>query len=633
MLAGAAALLLCVAGAAMADPDDLARAFGSVPELWNARLSPSGEKISFLHMDGAADVPVAFVVTADSDPQAILASSANGFDLRWCDWASETRLLCGYTGIGGLRGQLLPVTRLVAVNDDGTDSRVLLQNQLSDTFTQFQDQIIDWLPDDPETILIELPDTGGSGVARLNIETGRMQRELRERDDTRGFVSDGRGEIRLRRDTNTRRSRWQYRLAGDPEWHLLRESDMSDVQDFWLPVGFGSDRNKLMVLKPHDDRVAFWSEDLTGNEPDALIFAHPEVDVSGVLTLGKYQRVVAVSYSTDLQHLYFFDDEIQAITKTVADAVPEDLVTVIDESWDKRFYLVQASGPRTAGRYYRYDSAERRLLALWPMRPGLMDRELGEMRPIRFAARDGQSIPGYLTMPPAAEPARLPAVIMPHGGPQSRDQFDFDWLAQFMAAKGLAVLQVNFRGSGGYGNDWSGDGGFRAWSLAISDITDGTRYLINEGLVDPSRICIAGWSYGGYAALMSAIEEPDLYRCVVSVAGVTDPKTLIDDARKFLNKTAVREFVGTDSEVLEDGSPYRRAADLKSPVLLFHGDRDINVTVKHSKKMHKALKKQKVDVDLVVYEDATHQIWRNEYRVDMLGKISTFLDENLAATD
>lgn len=623
--------ILCASSAVADDAVDLAEVFGKVPELWGARLSPSGEKISFLHQDSAADSPIAYVVTEAGEPRPILASKKSSFDLNWCDWVSETRLLCGFDGIDRLRMDLLGVTRLVAVDDDGSNARVLLQKQLEDGYTQYQDQIIDWLPDDPENVLVELPESGGVGVALLNVDTGRTGTKMRVREGTRGYVSDGHGQLRLRHDMDASRSRWQFRLADDTEWHLLRESGMTDLHDAWMPIGFGTERDKLLVLKPHDGRLSLWSEDLTGGDADVLMFTHPEVDVGGLLTLGKHQRIVAVGYSTDVPHLHYFDEEVRGVAEVVAQAITEKLAYVVDESWDKRFYLVYASSDRNPGRYYRFDKAERQLLALWSMRPGLEGFELAAMTPIHYAARDGTSIPGYLTTPPGAESARLPAVIMPHGGPQSRDQWDFNWLAQFMAANGFAVLQVNFRGSGGYGDDWVGEGGFRAWSRTIADITDGTHYLIDAGIVDPDRICIVGWSYGGYAALMSAIEEPDLYRCVVSVAGVTDPKTIIDDARFFLNRKLVREFVGTDSSVLDHGSPYRRADELQSPVLLFHGDRDINVTIKHSKMMHKALKKAKVDVELVVYKDTAHQIWRNEYRIDMLQKMAAFLDQNIGA--
>jgi dipeptidyl aminopeptidase/acylaminoacyl peptidase len=220
---------------------------------------------------------------------------------------------------------------------------------------------------------------------------------------------------------------------------------------------------------------------------------------------------------------------------------------------------------------------------------------------------------------------------MPHGGPESRDVYGFDWLAQFFAAKGYAIIQSNYRGSGGYGDDWAGDGGFKNWRQAVTDISDGVQWLLEEDIVDSSRICAVGWSYGGYAALMSAIEKPELYNCVVSIAGVTDPGTLIADGRRFVSGSKrIREFVGTDDEVIKLGSPLKRSSEIQVPVLLIHGDADMNVTVKHSKKMHKALRKADKDTRLIIYEDAAHGIEPESYRIEMLSEIARFLDSNIA---
>jgi len=217
-------------------------------------------------------------------------------------------------------------------------------------------------------------------------------------------------------------------------------------------------------------------------------------------------------------------------------------------------------------------------------------------------------------------------VILPHGGPESRDNWGFDWIAQFLAAKGYAVLQSNYRGSGGYGSDWTGEGGFRAWRAAIDDLTDGARYLVDQGIADPARICVVGWSYGGYAALMSGVDQPDRYRCLVSIAGVTDPSLLIQDSRHFLNRKSVAQYISHNSEVVERGSPLKRASEIRAPVLLFHGDQDLNVSVEHSRKMAKALERADVPVELTEYEGVEHQIARNAYRIDMLDKIGAFLD-------
>jgi dipeptidyl aminopeptidase/acylaminoacyl peptidase len=253
------------------------------------------------------------------------------------------------------------------------------------------------------------------------------------------------------------------------------------------------------------------------------------------------------------------------------------------------------------------------------------------MTPIQYTASDGVVVPAYLTLPGPEDKGPYPTILLPHGGPQSRDVWGFGWLTQFLVANGFAVLQSNFRGSGGYGRDWVGEGGFKSWRLVIADLEAGARAVVERGIADPERMCIVGWSYGGYAALMSVLEHSGRYRCVVSIAGVTDPGLLAKDLRRYLGgRAAAEEMIGRDAEVLARGSPKKRAAEFQVPVLLFHGDEDVNVPVDHSRKLAKALRRKKRSVGYFEYADAEHDIWRDSYRIDMLERMGDFLHEHLA---
>jgi len=303
-------------------------------------------------------------------------------------------------------------------------------------------------------------------------------------------------------------------------------------------------------------------------------------------------------------------------------------IAIVDESWDRRYYLIHVSSDRDAGEYIRYDAEKGSLQRLAFAHPQLAERTLYPMRPIRYPARDGASIPGYLTLPESAVAGGGPAVILPHGGPESRDYWGYDWLVQYLASKGYAVLQINYRGSAGFGSQWLGEGGFRDWRTTVDDITDGARYLVEANLADADRMCIVGWSYGGYAALLSAVEEPERYRCAISIAGVTDLPMLIDDSREFSGWKRQRERIGRNPQTLRQGSPARRADEFQAPVLLFHGDDDLNVDISHSRKMHKELRDSGKSVELVEYEGVEHSIRKSSYRRDMLARMGAFLDEH-----
>jgi dipeptidyl aminopeptidase/acylaminoacyl peptidase len=607
-------------------PDPTAVAFGTMPGLWNVRMSPDGSKVSLLqmHPDELPILTVLDLITGKAN--LALASTKDGFDIRWCDWANNERLLCGFGAVK--RGwNSYGVTRLVAVNADGSQMKVLLQRKLENEFAQFQDAVVDWLVDDPNRVLVIVPTHTETTLSPLDIYSGATGVPVARMSGPVYWITDGRGSPRLYWHMKNDEIRWYFRLPNERKWRILDEHEIDD-HDFY-PIGLGDSPDQVLVLKPNEGRLALWSVDLTGEKDDEIVFSHPEVDVDGPEYLGKFSRIVAIGYSTDRPHLHFFDDTVKKISDGLTKRFDDKQVGVISESWDRRYYIVHVGSDRDAGTFYRFDVEQNQLLELSPQYPKLESRSLAEMKPIRYPAREGTEIPGYLTLPIAAQPGALPTVILPHGGPESRDYWEFDWIVQFLAANGYAVLQSNYRGSGGYGSDWAGKGGFRAWRTAVSDLTDGAQYLVDQGISDPARICVVGWSYGGYAALMSGVEEPDRYRCLVSIAGVTDPGMLIDDYRRFTNRKAVRKFIGNDDEVLEHGSPLKRASQIRAPVLLFHGDLDLNVSVGHSQKMAKALERAKKSVDYIEYEDVEHSIRRNGYRVDMLDRIGAFLDAHI----
>ncbi|MEE3326816.1 MAG: S9 family peptidase [Myxococcota bacterium] len=610
------------------EPDPAAVAFGSHPAFWGARLSPDGKRISYLRMH-ESDLPVAEVFDIEKGQRnLLLASAKDTFDISECFWANNERLLCSFYSVYRDGALMYPVTRLVGVNADGSRMKVLLQQPLSRKGVryQFQDQIVDLLAEEPKHVLIAMPDREGLGVARLDIYKGTTRTVERPHSTVRDWMADGEGEIRLRQKLNKREIEWQARASGSGKWKTLHEERLVDLSQSYLPLGFGEGADELIVSKYHEGKNALWVEDLAGEAPDRLVFSHPDVDLANVARVGKKQRLAGVGYITDRLHYHFFDEKIRGIHDRVVPLFSGEQVEVFDESWDGRFYLVKVSSDVSPGKIYRFDSKRNELALFADQYPKLKGSSLASMKSLEYPARDGTTIPAYLTTPPGATDGPRPTVILPHGGPHSRDVWGFNWLVQYLAARGYLVFQMNFRGSGGFGEDWLGEGGFRDWRTTLNDITDGARYLVETGQADPERMCIAGWSYGGYAALLSGIEESDLYRCVVSIAGVSDLEKLIDEKKKFLTGKRTQEYIGRNREVLKAGSPAQRAKEMGAPTLLFHGDEDINVRLTQSEKMHKALKKAGKEVTFIEYEEVEHSLRRNTIRIDMLSRMGVFLD-------
>lgn len=222
----------------------------------------------------------------------------------------------------------------------------------------------------------------------------------------------------------------------------------------------------------------------------------------------------------------------------------------------------------------------------------------------------------------------LPVIVYPHGGPTSRDTAGFDWIAQYFAQLGYVVMQPNYRGSSGYGDAYQLDNAIKNWRTAMNDINDGSRWLIEKGIADPDNISIVGWSYGGYAALQTNVMENDLYKAAVAIAPVTDWKMAVDQSRGYTNYKEVKEEIGSMREnQLYAGSPLRNADKINVPVMLFHGDHDLNVNVSHSKEMEEKLKKAGKNVTYFEYKDLDHNLSDSDVRKEMLVKIAEFLEK------
>ncbi len=594
-------------------------------------LSPDGNLVvGTTLIDGEPIITVMDVAKMDS--AAVMRGWIDNFAVNWCGFKTNRRLLCSFRGVGYEAGVPFPVTRLVGINTDRSNSKVLAQGGALGS-SQLQDRILHWLPGDPAHVLIQLDDPEDTAVFpavyQLDVEKGTTRRIMRSRDPILRWFADREGVVRFGYGFSDRNAVFVARDSADDNWRVLSRFRRFDEAPFEF-LGFGVLPRTMMVSVEHNGRDAVFEMDLSEHDDLQLLFAHPTVDVRGAIVWRETGAVVGFSYETDRRQRHFIDPGAQHAQASIDASLPDTRNVVLRQASTSARYLVSAGSDVRPSEYFLFDLEARSRVHL-ASETRLAKHTLAPMRTIEVKTPAGLKLPGYLTLPVGAEPKNLPAIVLPHGGPYDRDSWGYDPLVQLLASRGYAVIQVNFRGSTGYGSAWL-NAGFQGWGTVMhEDITSAARWLVEQGIADPKRMCIVGWSYGGYAALIGAIREPGLYRCAASIAGVTSLGKLQRDSEIYYGGGAARRNqIGTEN--LADNSPLALADRLQVPVLLVHGTDDMQVLVGHSERMAKALERTAHPAELVLIDKGDHSLTRAQWRETLYRKLVDFLGKNLGPT-
>ena len=643
----ALAAALSPLGAAGAQEKDNAARFGALESIRDVSLSPDGNRLAFIDQGQNRQRRLYIVDTTEgATPRSILASDAKAGNLSWCGWVTNARLACQAIATDNIAGDVISQSNIVAINADGTNLRVL-SNKRSTRSLYWDTRggtVIDWSSTDNGSLLMTrsyVPESDmgtriaskaeGLGVDRVDSVTGASKKVESAVSDAVQFISDGQGRVRIMgtiKLTNAYQYepiiRYLYKSPDGGAWKSLSQHDMVTEQGF-EPVAIDAATNRAIGFLPVDGRKTVVSMALDGSGATTPVYSHPEVDVDEVIRVGRNGRIVGVSYVTDQRTAVMTDAALARMTNALSKALGGKQVAVIDASADESRYLIHATSDTDPGNYYLFTPQTRELRPLLMARAPLAETTLSQVKPVSYPAADGTMVPGYLTLPPGRSDAKgLPGIVLPHGGPSARDEWGFDWLAQYFAQSGYAVLQPNYRGSAGYGDQWFLNNGYQSWKTAIGDIADGGRWLVSGQGVDPAKLSIVGWSYGGYAALQSAVVNPDLFQAIVAIAPVTDLEQSKEEAEEYGSGRIRAKMLGTGPH-LKEGSPAQNAGAIKSPVLMFHGTFDQNVEVTQSRTMRRALESKGKRVELVEYPELAHSLEASEARADMLRKISAFL--------
>jgi acetyl esterase/lipase len=648
---------LCIAASANAENPpgfDAAAAFGARPSIADVSLSPDGKSAAYVSpLVGEGSALFTLKLTKDAKPQNALTVTGNPVRLGGCNWVSNERIVCVLYSVFNFVGiSHLTATRLVAINADGSNEKLLSSREgvYARGVSLYGGSIIDWQPDQNGAVLMTrsyVPETRldsrlgkskeGLGVDWVDTNSLASKSIEAAHTDAADYISDGRGTVRIMGHTSIRADyesqviRFDYRMKDSRDWQKLCDYNML-TRDGFEPLAVDPDLDIVYGFKKKDGRRALYSISLDAAMHEELVFARPDVDVDSLIQLGPQRRVVGVSYVTDRRIAEYTDPAVNMLVKSLRKALPNAALRVADSSVDGMTLLISSGSDSDPGVYYIFDRRSHQLNTFFVRRNQLEGVRLASVKPVSFPASDGTMIPGYLTLPPGADSAKgLPAIVMPHGGPSARDEGGFDWFAQFYAARGYAVLQPNFRGSTGYGDQWFEKNGFRSWPTAIGDVLDAGRWLVKEGIADPNKLGIVGWSYGGYAALQAAVVDPSLYKAVIAVAPVTDLGALMEDHRRMTDFAIISEQIGSGPAV-GAGSPAAHADKIKAPVLLFHGAYDGNVSIEQSKRMASRLSAAGVKNELVTWDKLDHQLDDAAAREKMLRKSDEWLHQAFGMT-
>lgn len=635
------ALLLSSAHARETIPSEY---FSRLPKFDSVKLSPEGDKLaSIVNIEERS---YAAVQDLKSGEMHGLTKAANKkYKVANLRWLNNDYLGIGVTYNDDIRGGKIFRTALLSQYYTGTsDAKLVTHPREDERNPSSQTDIVDLMPDDPKHILMALryDDWRGKSVFKVEIGGERKRKRIQHfRAGATRWITDKQNNIRAYATVSDDNRRIYARLANKKRMKLLWQFKALS-EEVITPLGFDKDPDMLFV-NAYDDKgyLSVFKVDI-GNPQLTLepVYSVEGRDVpSSLLSINATDEVIGVSSPFEIGRYYFFNkaykDIVEKVDKSLADT-QERLLGLSDDGNRMLFYSWGSDFP---GAYSIFDLEANKLNIVAYRYPELNKYQLAKKLPVSYQARDGESINAYLTLPvgyqdtvgPSESGVREPiaTIIFPHGGPISKDGDDFDYWTQFFASRGYAVLQMNFRGSSGYGYDFM-SAGFANWGRAMQDdVTDGVKWLIDKGIADKSRICIAGGSYGGYSALIGLAKTPDLYRCGISYAGVTDIPALIPYRRGYVTSEVAKKMLGEKRSVLKKNSPVYLAENITSPVLIMHGKRDVVVSFEQAEKMKKALKKSSAEVEYLILEEGDHRLSRQSDRHEVFRAMDKFLARHL----
>ena len=621
-----------------------ASAFYRLPQYAHPKLSPSGR---YLASRVVVSGKLGLLINAlEGEEEPFLLDSGDRWKVRKTLWVSDHELLVSFARPLAYGVTPVVVSRTMLLDMQTRQARTLFKRDQQGGFRQIQDAILGRVHNKPGAYLIMGAKGNNPKLRGVYEVSGAPQRLPNSsvqapQKDIFEWTADRLGNVRVGHGFTADQQQGVLKLkdAGG-NWHdasplIDREArvlaaptkDTSAYYVLMLPSSGADTKTDNLGL-----RHVYQYDAATGEE--SVLFEANSSEVSHLLMNLKGEKIVMVRYQDESTDPLIFDDELAEIYTTLKKQFPNAWVGLESVSDDLSRAVVSVSSPKIPESLYIYNAEKRELAAFRQRYPGLAASQLAEVHEIAYPARDGLTIPAYLTLPHGLSPEsadKLPFVVLPHGGPHARDFRRFDWMAQMLAYEGYGVIQMNFRGSTGYGVAFEKAGRKQWGDVMLNDINDATRWLVDNALAEPSRICIVGEVFGGYAAMMSAVKHPDLYECAASLNGISDLYSAVAEGRRYVGGFYFRRHIGRlwEGKELDRNSPINKQMRKAVPLMLAASEQNRIVSPRQSRRIYNALRQSNNPVEFIELPQGDHFLSREENRKSFAQELLRFLDEHL----
>jgi dipeptidyl aminopeptidase/acylaminoacyl peptidase len=495
-------------------------------------------------------------------------------------------------------------------------------------------EIVDRLKDDPDYILIAVNDRVPEyfDVYKLNINTGQKELHIKNPGNIVEWISDKDGNVNLAVGSD-----------GVIETIYNRESNKEDFKEVisnnfkntLRPLGFTNKKNRFYALSNlNRDKLALVEFDCGLKKEVNVIFENQEADISDVIYSKDREKLAYLTYEIDKREIYFLDDNYQKVYEYIRTQIPDQEIKIIDKDQSEKHFIIKSYTDKNPGAYYLYSLDDNKLLKLSDLNEDINPDQMCAMKSISYLSRDGLTINGYLTIPKGYGENNLPTIVFPHYGPSFRNTWGYNAEVQFLANRGYAVLQVNYRGSNGYGKNFQ-TAGYKHWGNNIqNDIADGVKYLIKEKITNPEKVGVYGYGFGGYSALNQVILYPKMYKCAASYSGYINLFTYLKGFPAYYKpyQQMLNEIIGnteTDIDYLKSASPIFQVQHIKTPILLAHGSKDNRVNVNEINQFVKELRKRKISVNYLLNENESNNFKDLNNKLFFYQNLSDFFEKNI----